>query len=147
MIHTLRATTVRLAVVAGALALAACSSTGMMPMMAGDKLTLTGANEVPAVTTPASATGTITIGSDHSVSGSVTATGMSPTAGHIHQGASGVNGPVIVPFTQSGNTFSAPSGAKLTDAQYDAYKAGNLYVNIHSAAHPGGEVRAQLKGS
>jgi hypothetical protein len=43
--------------------------------------------------------------------------------------------------------FDAPAGAKLTDAQYAAYKAGNLYVNVHSAKNPGGEIRAQLKGN
>ena len=144
MTTALRTTAVRLAVVAGALALAACASMDMMSM-SSDKLALTGANEVPAVTSGASGTGAITIGADRSVAGSVTVTGMTPTAGHIHQGAAGANGPVIVPFTQSGNTFSAPAGAKLTEAQYDAYKAGNLYVNVHSAANPGGEVRAQLK--
>ena len=152
MIHSTRTTAVRIAIVAGALALAACSEMEMKKdmkemkaMVTGEKLTLTGANEVPAVTSGASGTGSITVTADHSVSGSVTVSGMTPTAGHIHQGAAGANGPVIVPFTQSGNTFSAPPGAKLNDAQYDAYKAGNLYVNVHSAAYPGGEVRAQLK--
>jgi hypothetical protein len=38
-----------------------------------------------------------------------------------------------------------PEGAKLTDAQYESYKAGNLYYNIHSAAYKGGEVRGQIK--
>lgn len=146
MIHPIRTIAVRLALVAGALALSACSSMNMDMMHRSDHhLKLTGANEVPAVTTPASGTGTITVAPDRSVSGSVTATGMSPTMAHIHQGAPGVNGPVIIPLSQSGNVFTVPAGAKLTDAQYDAYKAGNLYVNIHSAAHPGGEIRAQLK--
>ena len=125
------------------LALTACSS--MMSMGKSDKVTLSGANEVPAVTTPASGTGPITIAADGTVTGSITVAGFTPTAGHIHQGAPGVNGPVIVPLEQNGNVFTPKAGAKLTDAQMAAYRAGNLYVNVHSAAYPGGEIRAQLK--
>lgn len=111
-------------------------------------VTLTGANEVPAVATSASGSGTVTVNPDHTVVANITVTGMEATASHIHMGAPGANGPVIVPFTKTGdNKFSAPAGAKLTDEQYAAFKAGNTYVNVHSDAHKGGEVRAQLKGS
>lgn len=106
---------------------------------------LSGDQEVPPVKSAGSASGAITIGDDGAVSGSVTATGFTPTAAHIHQAAAGKNGPVIVPFTKEGDKFSAPAGAKLTPDQLKAYKAGELYVNVHSAANPGGEVRAQLK--
>jgi len=106
---------------------------------------LSGSEEVPPVQTSGAGSGTITIGDDGSVSGSVTATGFTPTAAHIHEGAAGKNGPVIVPFTKDGDKFGPAAGAKLTPDQLKAFKAGNLYVNIHSAAHPGGEVRAQLK--
>jgi hypothetical protein len=84
---------------------------------------------------------------DKSVSGSIKITGATILAAHIHIGAAGRNGPVIIPLTKGsdGSTFSVPAGAKLTDKQYEAYKAGNLYVNAHSAAYKGGEVRAQLK--
>jgi hypothetical protein len=109
---------------------------------------LTGANEVPAVATSATGSGTVTVNPDHTVVANITVTGMQATASHIHMGAPGANGPVIVPFTKTGdNKFSAPAGAKLTDEQYAAFKAGNTYVNVHSDAHKGGEVRAQLKGS
>ncbi len=130
--------------VAGALGvLASCQSMGMM---GGQTITLTGANEVPPVTTTASGTGSVQIKDDRSVSATITVKDMTATAAHIHEGAMGANGPVIVPFTKTGdNTFEAAPGAKLTDAQYDSYKAGKLYVNAHSAAFPGGEVRAQLK--
>ena len=64
---------------------------------------------------------------------------------HIHEGAAGANGPVIVPLTKDGDTYKVPAGAKLTSAQLASFKAGNLYVNVHSAANPGGEIRGQLK--
>ena len=123
-----------------ALALGVTSATAL----AAD-VKLSGDQEVPAVKSAGAAAGAITIGDDGAVSGSVTATGFAPTAAHIHQAAAGKNGPVIVPFTKDGDKFSAPAGAKLTPDQMKAYKAGELYVNVHSAANPGGEVRAQLK--
>ena len=107
-------------------------------------LTLSGSHEVPPVTTSASATGNFKVGDDKSVSGSITTTGIVPTAAHIHMAAAGSNGPVIIPLTKYENTFSVPAGTKLTDEQYAAYKAGKLYVNVHSADNKGGEIRAQL---
>ena len=114
-------------------------------MMVGHRVTLTGAQEVPAVTTTATATGVVMIAADRSVSGAITTNGINATAAHIHEGAAGANGPVIVPMVKDGdNRFVFPAGSKVTDAQYDAYKAGKLYVNVHSAANPGGELRAQI---
>ena len=121
----------------------ACTSAGALAEAMNVKLS--GAEEVPPIQGGASGSGTITIGDDGSVSGSVTASGFTPTMAHIHEGKAGTNGKVIVPFTKEGDKFSAPAGAKLTPDQMKAFKAGDLYVNIHSAAHPGGEVRAQLK--
>ena len=109
------------------------------------KVTLSGANEVPPVATSASGEGTISIADDGAVSGSVTTKGIQATAAHIHIGAAGTNGPVIVPFTKEGDTFKAPPGAKLNADQMKAFKAGELYFNAHSAAYPGGEIRGQLK--
>ena len=123
--------------------IAACSSMAAM----SETVTLAGSSEVPSVTTSATGTADITIGADRSVKASVTAKDMTATASHIHMGAAGTNGPVVVPFTKSGDAFSAAPDAKLTEEQYAAYKAGNLYVNVHSATNPGGEIRGQLKGS
>ena len=109
------------------------------------KVMLSGANEVPPVTTSASGDGAISIADDGTVSGSVTTKGVQGTAAHIHMGAAGSNGPVIVPFTKEGDTYKAPAGAKLNADQLKAFKSGDLYVNVHSAANPGGEIRGQLK--
>lgn len=126
--------------------LASCAT--MSPMVGGQKIALDGASEVPAVATAATGTATVDIKADRSVTATVTVTGMTATASHIHEGAAGANGPVIVPFVKTGdNTFAAAEGAKLTEAQYESYKAGKLYVNVHSAKNPGGEIRGQLKGN
>jgi hypothetical protein len=109
------------------------------------KVTLSGDQEVPPVKTPASGSGTITVNADKTVSGSVTTKGINATAAHIHEAAAGKNGGVIIPLTKNGDTFSLAAGANLTDAQYAAFQKGDLYVNVHSAANPNGEIRAQLK--
>ena len=126
-----------------ALSLAACA--GMMSSGTTMNLTLSGAQEVPPVSVPGSGSGSFTIAEDGSVSGSVTTSGVEGTMAHIHMAARGANGPVIVPLTKSGDTYSAPAGAKLNDAQMQALKAGNLYVNVHTNRNKGGEVRAQLQ--
>ena len=110
------------------------------------KVMLGGDMEVPAVKTAAKGSGTVMINADMTVSGSVTTTGVAGTMAHIHQAAAGANGPVIIPLAKSGDsTWMVPPGAKLTEAQYKAYKAGELYINVHSAENKGGEVRGQLK--
>ena len=109
-------------------------------------LKLTGGEEVPPVTTSAAGTGTITVAPDGSVSGSVTTTGMAGTMAHIHMAGPGKNGGVIVPLVKTGDgVWSVPPGAKLTAEQLKAYQAGELYVNVHTDANKGGEIRAQLK--
>ena len=90
---------------------------------------------------------TVNIAADRSVTVTLSVLDMAPTAAHIHEGAPGANGPVIVPLNKiSEQAFVAPPNAQLTEAQYNAYKAGNLYINVHSAKFPGGEVRAQIAG-
>ena len=114
---------------------------------AGDvKVTLAGSQEVPPVTTSATGTGTITVKDDKTVSGSVTTKDVVGVAAHIHHAAAGKNGPPIVSLEKTADAvWSVPAGTKLTDEQYAAFKAGELYVNVHSAANKGGEIRGQLK--
>jgi hypothetical protein len=129
------------ALLAGTLA----GSAGMA--IAGEiKVNLSGDQEVPPVQTAASGSGTITVDDDKSVKGKITTSGIKGNAAHIHEGAPGKNGPDIIPLKKTSDSeWSVASDAKLTDAQYDAYKAGNLYINVHSDAHKGGEIRGQLK--
>lgn len=109
------------------------------------KLKLSGDAEVPPVATKASGGGTITVKPDMTVSGNVTTTGVAATMAHIHIGKAGSNGPVVITLTKTGDhAWMVPDGTKLSDAHYQAYKAGELYVNVHSAENKGGEIRGQL---
>ena len=100
------------------------------------KLSLTGSEETPPVTTSASATGTL----------KVATSGVDGTAAHIHVGAPGQSAPPIITLTKGADgTWTVPAGSKFTDEQYASFKSGNLYVNVHSAEHKPGEIRAQLK--
>ena len=108
------------------------------------KVTLVGDQEVPPVKSAGVGTGMINVGADMSVRGSVTTTGITGTAAHIHEGATGNNGPVVIALTKNGNTYAVPAGAMLTGEQFASVLAGNLYVNVHTAANPDGELRGQL---
>ena len=124
------------------------SIAGYSASVLGDeiKVTLSGDQEIPPVTTSASGSGTITVGEDKSVSGKVTISGMTPLVAHIHEAPAGSNGPIVIPLTKTSDTvWVVPAGAKLTDAQYASYKAGNLYYNLHTEAHKSGEIRGQIK--
>lgn len=110
------------------------------------KVTLSGDQEVPPVTTEASGSGTIIVNPDKSISGSITTKGINGNAAHIHDGAAGKNGAVTVPLVKGADgEWKVPAGAHFTDAQYAAFERGDTYVNVHSTAHPNGEIRGQLK--
>jgi hypothetical protein len=67
---------------------------------------------------------------------------VNATAAHIHRAPPGVNGPIVFPFPSAASPISGVwemDGDDLADL-----KAGNLYVNVHSAAFPDGEIRGQL---
>ena len=118
--------------------------------------TLNGASEVPAVTTAATGEGWVIISSDNTtVTYFVEYSGLSGAlaAAHIHTGAPGVAGGVILPLAAGpspmfGTLTSAdfkPSGSVTTFAEaLAAIRGGTTYFNLHTAANPGGEIRGQI---
>lgn len=107
-------------------------------------LTLTGAQEVPPVTTSATGQATLTfVPSTGVLSYDVTVSGLTGTASHLHGAAEGQNGPILVGF--QGGPTRWTGVATLTQDQATALLSGQTYVNVHTEANPGGELRAQVK--
>ncbi len=145
---------------AAAGAMLACSNDSTAPQAETTYVAqLSGTNEVPA--TPAGATGTATFTlSGKSLSYRVTVSGLSgnAAASHIHVGGAGVNGDIIVPFNAAQvRTGEVASGiidltlpisngqSTITgDSLLFLLDRGLAYTNVHTPAHPGGEVRGQI---
>jgi CHRD domain len=106
--------------------------------------TLTGSQEVPPVTTSATGLATAVFNASTSkLSIYVTHTGLiSETMAHIHTGAAGVDGPVLFDLGTGSPKFDT-FDLTLTNQIADLAN-GNLYVNIHTSANSGGEIRGQL---
>ncbi len=104
--------------------------------------------EVEEVSSLATGTGVLTLNTDRGdLSGVLTVSGVTATMAHIHAGTAGTNGDVIVnltPISGQTNQYRVPDNTVLTRAQIDAFKAGGLYLNVHSAAFPNGELRGQI---
>ena len=130
------------------LALATCLA-AVSPVLA-ETVTLKGnlasAAEVPP--NDSAATGTVTVTFDTASKkatwqGSYSGLSGAPTAGHFHGPADpGKNAGVAVPITP--NTSPLKGSADLTDAQAADLLGGKWYVNIHTDAHKGGEIRGQV---
>jgi hypothetical protein len=137
---------VTLTCIRGLVATAAFFIGGGSALAADLQVNLTGAQETPPVTTSASGTATITVAADKSISGTIKTKSIDGTMAHIHVGAPGKSGPPIITLTKDADgVWKVPAGSKLTDEQYASFKAGDLYVNVHSAMHQPGEIRGQIK--
>jgi len=74
-----------------------------------------------------------------------------PTAGHLHRGAAGVAGPIVIGFSPLAFSNGSASGAAnvTNQALLDEIRANpaNFYINVHNAEFPGGAVRGQLESA
>ena len=140
------------------LALVACSddTLGVATSFTAD---LVGSREVPPTTSTATGSASCSI-SGTTISCTVTFAGLTgnPTASHIHLGNAGANGAVRVNLCGAGTAPACPaatsgtitSGAQsvLAGATFDqvvaAMRTYGAYVNIHTAANTGGEIRGPL---
>jgi hypothetical protein len=145
-----------LAATAGAVA---CSDDPTAPQSTTYVAQLSGANEVPALTSGASGTATFTL-EGKTLSYVVTVNGLSgnAAASHIHLGVAGSNGTILYPFNaaavQTGQVASGlidltqPVSNGTTSISGDSLlsllNSGQLYTNVHTAAHPAGEIRGQI---
>ncbi|HKY75096.1 MAG TPA: CHRD domain-containing protein [Acidimicrobiia bacterium] len=118
---------------------------------AGLKATLSGAEEVPGPgANPAVGAALVDIAGTKVCSDLKATMGEKPTKAHIHQGAKGASGPVVVDLMPAFNPGEAAFTSKTcvetaadTAAKLIADPAG-YYVNIHSEGHPDGAMRGQL---
>jgi hypothetical protein len=111
------------------------------------KATLDSKSQVPPNTSAGKGTAEIDYdAASKKLSWKVTYSGLSgpATAAHFHGPAeAGKNAGVAVPIANPG-TSPVEGSATLTDAQAADLVAGKYYVNIHTAANPGGEIRGQV---
>jgi hypothetical protein len=109
---------------------------------------LSGADEVPPVITAAAGTAVLELNPvTKLLSGFIKTTNIVGTAAHIHTGAAGVPGPVIVPLVETpplSGIWAVPPNSVLTDPQIALFNIGSLYYNVHSVANPNGEIRGQI---
>ena len=119
------------------------------PAFAADKMkaTLDGKSEVPPNTSAAKGTADIDYdAASKKLSWKVTYTGLSgpATAAHFHGPAGAADKAGVAVAIPNAGTSPVEGSATLTDAQAADLTAGKYYVNVHTAANPGGEIRGQV---
>ncbi|HEX8539925.1 MAG TPA: CHRD domain-containing protein [Cystobacter sp.] len=139
---------VRMLVGVGLVGLLGC---GGAPYIATTQMS--GANEVPQANSSASGVATATLdGSELTVQGTFSGllSNLSEVSGssvHVHKGAVGVAGGIVFGLqvtTTDQRNGSFTGSQKLSSEDQEAFKKGQLYVNVHTSGNPGGEIRGQF---
>ena len=124
----------------------------------GYTITLNGGQQVPSVTTTAQGSGIVSIDRDRSNAHyMIIATGLSDaiTSAHFHNEAAGANGGVIYDLSSSFSLSGTEDGAfgywtdlnmttPFMSSTETMFRHDEVYVNVHTAANPGGEIRGQV---
>ncbi|MGH8141786.1 MAG: CHRD domain-containing protein [Steroidobacteraceae bacterium] len=111
---------------------------------------LSGAQQVPAVQTDGTGTANLSYNpTTRRLRWDITYSGLSGPVmmAHMHgPAAAGSNAGVQIWLTKKGSKVESPikGAAKLTAAQAKQFEAGQWYINVHTRAHPGGELRGQV---
>jgi hypothetical protein len=124
--------------------------------------TLSAQEEVPPTNSQATGTSEFTVAGDSGIEYNVDASNIQGvTAGHIHSGKQGENGPVIVTLLKNesptnevsetgsitADNLEGPMAGKQLSDLVTAMSNGETYVNIHTEQNPNGEIRGQLTSS
>ncbi len=144
--HLISRRTAMIAVAAGAMAFSVSANAASENF----KVDLTGAQQVPPVETPAKGSADLTYDpATRVLTWTVTYSGLSApaTMAHFHgPAAAGKNGPVAIWISVKDASVNSPvkGQATLTQEQAQQFSAGEWYINVHTQAHPGGEIRGQV---
>lgn len=106
--------------------------------------TLTGVQEVPAVTTTSAGNGMVVLAPDGGRIQYHLNTTAVPTAAHFHRAPGGVAGPVEISITTLGPSMTGQTA--ISADQRAGLERGLLYLNVYTATNPAGEVRGQILG-
>ena len=130
----------------------ALTTGGVALAQSGLTASLTGTAEVGGGAPNGTGSATVTITSDTELSYTLNVANITlpAAAAHIHKGAAGTNGPVVVPFPVAPDASGKASGTATVDAALIAdirANPQNYYVNVHNTDYPNGAMRGQLGGT
>lgn len=137
--------------------LSGCASSGLSAPEIS--VALGGTSEIPPNSSTAAGTASFWVHTDRTLNGIVETSGVESSAANLYLGGAREVGPLVLELVRtssdgpvgmenapvSGASWSIPRSARLSDEQYRAYLAGQIYLNVHSARYPEGEIRGQLR--